>query len=107
MIILIGFAAHPHLLRRFSNENATAHQIFNIRHAECRVPVEWAFGIVCKLWSFVDYFKNQKVLLQPVGVYYRLAVLMTNIHACYNGSQVADYFHTTTPTIDEYLHTHI
>lgn len=103
---VLGFAQHPNLLMRFSHEATDAHKAFNLRHAECRVPVEWAFGHVATLWSFADYHKNQKFLLQPVGIYYRLAVLLRNMHVCIYGSEIADYFNTKPPQLEDYLHLH-
>ena len=94
------------LSMRYSNEATPAQAAFNRRHAVCRVPVEWAFGHVCTLWAFADYHKNQKFLLQPVGIYYRLAVLLRNIHVCIYGSEIAGHFNTHPPELDDYLHFH-
>ena len=91
---------------RYAAPVTPAHEAFNKRHAECRVPVEWAFGEVATLWAFADYHKNQKFLLQPVGVYYRIAVLLRNMHVCIYGSETADYFNCEVPELDNYLHFH-
>jgi len=103
---IVGFGAHPSLSLRYANEATPAHETFNMRHASCRVPVEWAFGHVSILWAFVDFHKNQKFFLQPVGVYYRVAVLLTNMHACIYGSEIASHFEVDTPSLHEYLHVH-
>ena len=47
---------------------------------------------------------QQKFLLSPVGVQYRVATLLSNWHSCLNGgNQIAQYFGLTTPTLEEYL----
>ena len=32
--------------------------------------VEWGFGKICLTFAYLDFKKNLKVLLQPVGKYY-------------------------------------
>ena len=44
--------------------------------------VEWGFGKIVQLFAFVNFHKNQKLYLQPVGKYYRVATLLTNCHTC-------------------------
>jgi nuclease HARBI1 len=68
-----------------------------------RECVEWGFGKVVATFAFVDYKKNQKVYLQPVGRMYMVAVLMTNIHTCSYNSQTGQYFELDPPNIREYL----
>jgi hypothetical protein len=76
---------------------------FNALMAESRVHVEYGFGKVVNLWAFIDFYKTQKLFLSRVGMFYFAAVLLTNIHTCYYGSQTCEYFETTPPTIEEYL----
>ncbi len=54
-------------------------KLFNASMSKCRITVEWVFKEITTTWAFVDFKKNQKVLKQPVGVFYRVAVLLTNI----------------------------
>ena len=64
---------------------------FNQRMSAVRVGVEWGFGKILQYFSYLDFKKNQKVLLQPVGKYYlvgtkpiyqlsHLPVWITNIY---------------------------
>jgi hypothetical protein len=48
--------------------------------------VNVVFGELVAFFQFVDVKKHLKVYLQPVGTIYRVAVLLTNIHTCVNGS---------------------
>ena len=42
--------------------------------------------------------------MQPVGAMYMAAVLLTNIHTCFNESQVSKAFDCAPPTLEDYLH---
>ena len=77
---------------------------FNKRMSHCRVTVEWGFKEMTGKWAFVNMKPQQKFLLSPVGVQYRVATLLSNWHSCLNGgNQIAQYFGLTPPTLEEYL----
>ena len=66
--------------------------MFNADMSSERVTVEWGFGKIAALWPWVDYRKNMKVLLQPVGMFLRVANVLTNMHTCMYGSEVSNHF---------------
>ena len=68
-----------------------------------RVSVEWTFGKVIQQFAYLDFRKNQKVLLQPVGKYYMVGALLTNCHTCLYGSQTTTFFGVPPPTLEVYL----
>jgi len=102
-----GYPQSAYIITPYGRNNGLSRQqeVFNKRLSHVREAVEWGFGKVVALWAFVDFHKNQKVLLQPVSNYYKLAVLLTNFHTCYYGSQVCDYFQLEPPDIKEYITT--
>jgi len=51
----------------------------------------------------VDYYKNQKLLLQPVGKHYLNAQLLGNCYTCLYGNQVNRWFGLRPPTLEEYF----
>ena len=53
---------------------------------------EWAFKEMVNLFGFLDYVKNQKHLLQLVGVQFRVAALLHNTHVCLHRPQIIQYF---------------
>ena len=59
---------------------------FNKKISKVRVSVEWGFGKIIQNFAFLDFKKNLKVLLQPVGKYYLVASVLTNCHTCLYGS---------------------
>ena len=76
---------------------------FNQQMASVRVSVEWAFGRVIRLFTALAYGKQWQVLKQPVGKYYQVAVILTNVHCCIYGNQISDYFQDTM-SVDDYFH---
>lgn len=74
-----------------------------MRMSALRQSVEWGFGKVINEFAFLDFKKNQKLLLQDVGTMYRTAVILTNCHTCLYGSQTAQYFEVNPPLLENYL----
>ncbi|KAF8600004.1 hypothetical protein BDV93DRAFT_403417, partial [Ceratobasidium sp. AG-I] len=71
--------------------------------SKVREAVEWGFGEVIRQFAFLDFYKNQKVLLQPVGILYVVGILFCNAHVILHGSQVSSYFDCLPPTLEEYF----
>ena len=82
-------------------------QEFNKSMSQVRICVEWTFGKLCQYFAFVDFKKNNKVLLQPVGKYYLVATLLTNCHTCLYGSQTSNFFDLQPPALEVYLSNHL
>lgn len=78
-------------------------QEFNQRMASVRAAVEWGFCKVLNMFAFVDYRKNLKIHLQPIGLYYLVAAILTNVHTCLNGSQISEFFTCDPPPLSEYI----
>ena len=100
-----AYPLRPHLLAPFRGAALTdEEEQFNKRMSSVRVTVEWLFGKILSNFAFVDYKKNQKLYLQPVGKYYDVAALLTNCHTCLYGSEVGEFFGLQPPSLHEYLH---
>lgn len=77
---------------------------FNQRMSACRVTVEWVFKEVTSKWAFVSMKNQQKYLLSPLGVQYRVGTLLSNIHSCLNGgNEISQFFDCPPPSLAEYL----
>ena len=83
------YPQRPYLVSPFKGSQLSHEQnTFNARMAGLRIAVELSFGKVIRLLPpFVDFKKNQKLLLQPVGKYYLVATVFANCHTCCYGSQ--------------------
>lgn len=65
---------------------------WNRTMSRLRIVAEWAFKEMVNTFGFLDYVKNQKLLLQPLGVQFRVAALLHNAHVCLHKPQVTQYF---------------
>ncbi|KAJ8909282.1 hypothetical protein NQ315_003525 [Exocentrus adspersus] len=65
--------------------------------------VEWGFSKIISQFAFIDFKKNQKLLLQNLDTLYKVAVLLTNAHTCLYGHQVSDYFNVAPINLEQYF----
>lgn len=80
-----------------------AQEQFNHSMSAVRQTVEWSIGKTVTYFAFLDFKKNLKILLQPVGKYYKLGALLSNCHTCLYGSQTSMYFQCDPPSLQQYL----
>ena len=97
---------HQHLWVAHRGDGMGNNQLaWNRRMNVDRTSAEWGFGKVTQLWGYLDHKQQQKLLLQPLGKHYTVAVIMTNIHTILYGSvttawlEASDYM----PTLVSYL----
>lgn len=76
---------------------------FNASMTPVREAVEWSFSKVVAEFAFVDFRKNQKLLLQDIEAMYKNATLLTNCHSCLYSNQTAQYFNIEPIALEEYL----
>ncbi|GAU94084.1 hypothetical protein RvY_05918 [Ramazzottius varieornatus] len=72
-----------------------------------RISVEWGFGKIGNPFFFNKALEALKLGLQPLGMYFRVATLLTNYHTCLNGSQTSNSFAVEPPTLAEYLENYL
>ncbi len=93
-----------HIVEPFMGANLNAQQEqFNTLMSPLRSSVEWGYGKIIGLFAFVDFHKNQKVFLQPLGDYFCLAAILANCHTCLYGSEVCSFFGCAPPNLEDYL----
>lgn len=78
-------------------------QEFYTAMSRCRMCVEWGFGKVFNIFAFLDFDKNMRLHLSPVGKYFLIAVFFTNLHTCLHGSVTSHTFKLPPPSLEEYL----
>ena len=94
----------PHIITPFRGAVITNQErIFNKRMSKLRTSAEWTFGKIRSIFAFLDYKKNNKLYLQPVGKYYAVAAILTNCHTCLYGSTTTTYFGVNPPSLEEYM----
>lgn len=88
-----AYSVNRYLLSPYQGARITREQrAWNKAMSKVRIVVEWAFKEVISLFGFLDFPKNQKHLLQPVGLQFRVAVLLHNAHVILHRPQIAQYF---------------
>eukprot|EP00117_Sycon_ciliatum_P001173 scpid84873/ scgid1579/ len=100
-----AYPLNPYLQKAYRGANLPPQQHqFNAQMNAGRIAVEWAFGDVATLWAYLDMKKQQKLLLQPVGLFYRVAVLFTNLRTIMRyGNKTSSFFGISPPSLEEYL----
>ncbi|KAF8313625.1 hypothetical protein DL93DRAFT_2228396 [Clavulina sp. PMI_390] len=78
-------------------------QDLNKEMSRYRQAAEWSFGKVRSLWSMIDYNRKLQVELCPIGIYCRVAILMTNAHTCLYGSETSQYFNLPPLLLQKYF----
>ena len=79
-------------------------QIFNSRMSAVRVSVEWSFGDIIKNFAFLDFKKNLKISLSPVGKIYIVGALLQNVHTCIYRNIASTFYDVQPPSAETYLH---
>ena len=108
--VIYGDPAYPvrrHILAPFRGARLTPdEERFNKDMSTVRTSVEWGYGKIIRYFAFLDFNKNLKVLLQPVGKMYAVGAILANRHTCLYGSQTGDFFDLDPPSLETYLSNH-
>lgn len=105
-LCVYGDPAYPlnvHLQAPFRNIMTQAERDYNKEMSKVRTSVEWLFGNIRNFFKFVDYKKELKLQLSPIGKIYIVSALLQNAHTCFYGNVVSEYFNLEPPTIQEYF----
>ena len=74
---------------------------FNSSMSKVRSAVEWVFGDILSYFAFLDFKKNLKMCLSPVGTMYSACGLVRNAHTCLYSSMSSSFFDLEPPTIQQ------
>jgi hypothetical protein len=107
LYVLYGDPAYPlsqYLQCPFRGAFLTAMQeAFNRSMSPVREPVEWGFGKILQQFAYLDFKKNLKIYLSPIGQYYAVGAILTNCHTTMYSSQTSMYFNCPPPSLEQYL----
>ncbi|RPA96551.1 hypothetical protein L873DRAFT_1836727 [Choiromyces venosus 120613-1] len=72
----------PTILQKYAHapDGTALQKLWNQVMSQLHIVMEWAFKEMINMFGFLDYVKNQKHLLQPIGVQFRVATLLHNAH---------------------------
>ena len=100
-----AYPLRPQLIAPYQGAALTPdEQQFNRSMSLTRVAVEWTFAKIVSEWAFLDFKKNQKIYLQPVGTQYLVGALLTNFHTCLYGSETGQFFRLQPPSLEDYIY---
>ena len=89
---------------RRSNPNTTAAQREWTRIMNApRTSVVWIIGKVGTTSALTTDGRQQKLMLQNLGMIYSVATLVTNCHTCCYGGVTSQYFETVPPELEAYM----
>ena len=77
--------------------------VFNSSMSQVRVAVEWVFNDISNYFKFIDFKKNLKVGLSPVGKTYLVCGLLHNARTMLYGNVTSKYFDIDPPDIYSYF----
>jgi hypothetical protein len=97
-------AVDEFLKARHSGVGLTAREILeNKTLSSCREVIEWDYGDVGVMWSYVDYKKALKMRTTNVANTYLTAMLLRNAHVTMNGCTTSSYFSIIPPTFEDWI----
>ena len=107
-LCIYGDPAYPHRLHlqcpfpRRQNLRPEE-EAFNQSMSQVRISVEWIFGDIINYFKFIDFKKNLKIGMSPVGKFYIVCALLRNAMTCLYGSTTSDYFNLHPPALADYF----
>ena len=77
--------------------------LYNKAMSEVRIAVEMLFGNISNYLKFIDFKRQMKVNLSPVGKMYVVCALLENAQTCLYGNQVSEMFGIDPPLLNDYF----
>ncbi|XP_066928677.1 uncharacterized protein [Clytia hemisphaerica] len=106
-LCIYGDPAYPiraHLISPFQGAQLNNNQkAFNTSMSTCRISVEWVFNDIVNYFKFMDFKKNLKVGLSPIGKMYIVCALLHNARSCFYPNNTSKYFDVLPPTVESYF----
>jgi len=100
----LGYTTSHYIQTPFEGLNLNQEQRnYNKIMSKIRVPNEWAFKDVLQNFGFMRNKYNLKTGKSPVGMYYSVAVIMSNCKNCFSPNETLQYFNCQPASIFEYL----
>ena len=106
-LCLYGDPAYPlrvHLQGPLRGNNLTTQmELYNKSMSEVKVAVELLLGNITNCFKFIDFKRQIKVNLSPVGKMHFVCALLENAQTCLYGNQVSQMFGIEPPTLSDYF----
>ena len=103
-VCLYGDTTYPlriHLQAPFRGNRTPQQEAFYAAMCNVRVAVEWLFKEITTYFSFLDFKRDLRIGLSPVGKMYIVRPLMTNARTCLYKPQTSGYFGVNPPMLED------
>lgn len=102
-----AYGVSPYLVSPYASADSLtpAQCEWNTAMGGIRISIEHGFGIIVQEWPFVNAHWKSKILGTPCGLFYWVAVLLSNAHACIEPNQTSVQYSCPPPSLEEYFHT--
>lgn len=101
-----AYKPSPYLLRGNRRQTRLSPEALDVqvRMNRMRVSVEWGFKEVTELFPALSYRRGQRLLLSPLALQYKVAVILMIAITCFRGgNQTSAFFKCRPPSIEEWL----
>ena len=78
-------------------------QNFNESMSKVHSSVEWIFGDIINYFKFLDFKKDLKLDLSPIGKMYIVCALLRNALTCLYGNTTSEFFQLDPPSLEDYF----
>jgi hypothetical protein len=93
-----------HVKARHTGDGLTARQVQENRcMSSCREVIEWDYGDIGTMFSFVDYKKVLKMRKMPVAAICLTAMLFRNAYVTMNSCNTGVYFNLRAPSFETWV----
>jgi hypothetical protein len=69
----------------------------------CRQCIEWHYGELFTLFSYLDYEHGLKIRKSDVNAHIMAALIMRNAYVCLNGNKTSEFFGLEPPTLEAWV----
>ena len=71
--------------------------------SKVRSSVEWIFEDIINYFKFLDFKKDLKLDLSPIGKMYIVCALLRNALTCLYGNTTSEFFQLDPPSLEDYF----
>ena len=106
-LCIYGDPAYPlrvHLQSGFRGANIREEELRNSKMSSVRQAVERIFADIVNFFKFLDFKKNLKIGLSPVGKMYIVSTLLHNDRSCFYATITSKYFECNHQLLKHILH---
>ncbi|KAF8591818.1 hypothetical protein K439DRAFT_1610921 [Ramaria rubella] len=101
-----AYSVSPHIISPFTRVGVLTPQemAWNTAMGGVWISVEHVFGLVLQDWPYLNTFWKQKIFGKACGLFYRVVVILTNVHASLVPNQTVQRYNCMPPKLHEYFH---